>query len=419
MSVAKRNRQVSGATERDMENYPNKMRPSLVTLSVGGGLPLLDRLATALLQRKMLRRVLRFAPKLEVLDPDGIGSLKVVKCFPWARIADRVMWGAWRRLPGTRRTLLPAVATCWLGDRLLSKYVPPSAIFYGLTGNCLACLRAAKLQGSLTIVESPMLHPREWQAEVMAECRHFRIHWRDCNAALPEPFVRRMQREFESCDRIVAPSLVVRESFKRHGCAEKVVVVSPGVDHVFFMPPAESRSPAVFRVCYVGRVELAKGVGYLLEAWRRLSLRRAELVLVGQILPEMTPFLSTCGDSNIRPLGLLPRKRVAEEYRRSNLSVMPSVNEGLANVLLESMACGLPVVATEKSGATDCVTEGNEGFVVPARNVDALAERILWCYLHPDEAAAMGQAARTKVEQQFTLAHYEERQLALYRSLVT
>jgi glycosyltransferase involved in cell wall biosynthesis len=91
--------------------------------------------------------------------------------------------------------------------------------------------------------------------------------------------------------------------------------------------------------------------------------------------------------------------------------------EGLANVLLEAMASGLPVVATDRSGALDCVTAGKDGFVVPAGNVDALAEAIFWCYQHRDKTMAMGKAARTKIEQQFTLSHYEDRQIALYRSL--
>jgi len=87
-------------------------------------------------------------------------------------------------------------------------------------------------------------------------------------------------------------------------------------------------------------------------------------------------------------------------------------------VLLEAMASGLPVVATDRTGAPDLITHGKEGFIVPARNVEALAEAILWCYRHPDETAAMGRAARAKVEQQFTLSHHAERQIALYRSLV-
>ncbi len=108
-----------------------------------------------------------------------------------------------------------------------------------------------------------------------------------------------------------------------------------------------------------------------------------------------------------------------ELYRESDLFVFPSVNEGLAQVLLEAMATGLPVVASELSGAQDCITEGKEGFIVAAREVERLAEAIRWCYEHRDETRAMGRAARAKIQSQFTLDHYNQRMIALYRGLAS
>ena len=110
-------------------------------------------------------------------------------------------------------------------------------------------------------------------------------------------------------------------------------------------------------------------------------------------------------------------QELAERYRESDLFVFPSVNEGLAQVSLEAMASGLAIVASDYSGADDCVTEGKEGFIIPIRDVDRLAEAIQWCYQHPDETRAMGRAARTRIESHFTLEHYNQRQIALYRSL--
>jgi len=60
---------------------------------------------------------------------------------------------------------------------------------------------------------------------------------------------------------------------------------------------------------------------------------------------------------------------------------------------------------------------GKEGIIVPARDVDRLAEAILWCYQHRDESRAMGVAARKRVENQFTLEHYNQRVIALYRKV--
>jgi glycosyltransferase involved in cell wall biosynthesis len=164
-------------------------------------------------------------------------------------------------------------------------------------------------------------------------------------------------------------------------------------------------------------VEIAKGLPYLLQAWKKLDLPNAELVLVGEVADEMRSFMDQWALPNVRLTGFVPAGAVAEWYRRSHLLVFPSVNEGLARAIFEAMASGLPVVATDLSGAEDCITSGIEGSVVAARNVDALAESMLWHYENADASAAMGRAARARIEREFTLEHYVERALEMYRSV--
>ena len=391
-------------------------RPASVTLALGTdayrqGLP------AALLRHGMLTRVLRFGLDLEVVDPNGAGTLEVVKRFPEYKVINRILWAAWRRLPGTGYSHLPKLASTWIADHLVSKYVPPTSIFHAWSGVCPACLKAAKRHGAITVVENPTLHLQQWQDEVITECRHFGINPRDCSALLPTPLIRRGRWEYEFCDKIMVLSSVTRRGFEQFGYADKTAVVLPGVDHLFFTPPSEPKPPRLFRACYVGRVEVAKGLGYLLRAWKRLALPGAELLLVGEVKPEMEPLLKSCVGLNVRLAGVLPPHEVAKRYRESSVFAFPSANEGFGVVLLEAMASGIPVIASEKSGAPDCVVERKEGFMVEPRNVDALADRILWCYQHPEEGMAMGRAARARVEQQFTLDHYAERQIAWYRTL--
>jgi glycosyltransferase involved in cell wall biosynthesis len=394
--------------------------PSQISVTLGVGLASYQRtLPEALLRAGMLRRLFRFGIDVDVFDPNGNNSLELVRRFGLYRSANGVLWGVWRRLPGTRRRRLPMVATCWLADRLTAAYTPESRVFHSWTAVSLASLQVGKRRKAVTLIENPMLHPRHWQREVLAECNRFGIRPENCDAVLPGPLVDRREREFEMCDRIIVPSEAARQSFVECGCGSKATVVWPGVDHHVFRPPQAERNSPVFRACYVGRVELAKGLFYLLEAWKRLRLPHSELVLVGEIRPEVQSILRDCSSHNIRLAGLVPPDRVAQYYQQSSLFLFPSVNEGLALVLLEAMACGLAVVATAQSGAKECVTEGKEGFVVPGRDVDALAEAILWCYHRPDELARMGKAARRKVENQFTLKHYVERQIATYRALAT
>ena len=389
--------------------------PVSVTLALGAA-PYQKTLAAKLSSAGMLRQALEFVPYLEIQEPNGNGALERVKSFPAYTLLKRVVWGIWRRLPMSVRPRPPVTSSAWLADRLLSEKIAACRIFHGCTALCLASLRAAKQNGAITLVENAACHPRHWKKVEMEECQRFGVNSGDGSGNFAERLLERMDREFAECDRIVVPSAVAQESFAEYGYGKKTVVVQTGVDGDYFSPDPALALPPVLRVCYVGRLEFAKGLGYLLEAWKRLGLRDAELVLVGEVKQQMKSLLMKYTDCGVRVTGALPAHEVARCYREANLFVHPSPNEGLAQVLLEAMASGLPVVAADKTGALECVTNGREGLVVPARDVDALAEAILWCYRHREESQEMGKAARRRMENQIKLEHYNERVVALYRA---
>jgi glycosyltransferase involved in cell wall biosynthesis len=407
---------IGGVTREQSDGIPGAINPPTVTLSLGSQ-PFQMAVAERLQRDGALRRVLAFSAGVEIFDPDGAEGLKLVRRYRRYRLVNRLMWAAWRRLPGSGRTWnMPIVASTAYADWLASRWVPPAAIFHGWTGDCLACIKRARQLGSIIMIEQATMHPSDWQDAVLRECETFGIRPGDCLATLPARLIRRMEREFEMADAILVPSQVARRSFERAGYAERTIVVNAGVDHHFFAPPSKAAPRDIFRVCYAGRVELLKGIPYLLRAWNRLGLTQAELVLIGEVAPEMQRIIKQWALPNVRFLGFLPASELADWYRASHLFVFPSVNEGLARVIFEAMSCGLPVVATERSGAGDCITPGIEGSIVPARDVTALAEAILWHYRNPEASAAMGSAARSGIERQFTLPHYVERVIGIYRA---
>lgn len=387
-----------------------------VTLAVGAA-PWQKTLAPSLLRAGMLRRILSSGAYLEIQDPDDDGLLEEVKRFPLNRAVNRLTWGAWRRLPKSLRFGSPVMVTVLMADQLWSKWMPRCSVFHGWMGQSLACLMAAKKAGAMTLIENAGRHPGHFHRASWEECDRFSVPQKDRSPLLPAALIRRMKREYEICDAIAVPSTVAHESFAEFGYTKKAVVIFPGVDHHYFSPRPAKTANAVFRACFVGRVELAKGAGYLLQAWKQLHLANAELVLAGEIRQEMKALLKTHADSSVRTVGVLTALELAELYRSSDLFAFPSVNEGLAQVLLEAMASGLPLVTTRLAGGGDCVADGKEGFIVAERDVDRTAEAILWCYEHRDEARAMGLAARARIESQFTLDHYSQRMIALYRRL--
>jgi glycosyltransferase involved in cell wall biosynthesis len=382
---------------------------------VGAAAPYQKTLATALLSAGVLRQLVSFAPVLSIQEPDETGRLRVSKSFSGFSFARRIPWGLWRRVPGTLRPRPPVVGTVWAADRLVSRWIASAKIFHGCTAVSLASLQAAKRKGATTFIEMAACHPRHWKKMDDQECRNFGARTYNSNGNLPERLIRRMESEFAICDHIVVPSAVAQKNFAEYGYGAKTLLLRTGVDAEFFFPSPVAVPQTTFRVCYVGRLEFGKGVGYLLQAWKRLALANAELLLIGERHPQMASMIRNCTDSSVRFTGFLPPAEVARCYRQSHLFVQPSPNEGLANVLLEAMASGLGVVATDRTGASECITNGIEGFIIPAGNLEVLMEAILWCYRHRAETEAMGKAARVRIESQFTLEHYNQRVLTLYR----
>lgn len=391
--------------------------PLKVTLSIGSQ-PFQMRVAERLQHDGMLKRVIAFPRGVEIFAPDEQDGLQLMRRYRRFGWVNRVVWAAWRRLPGSSRAWnLPIVFSTSYADRLAARWMEPCTIFHGWTGNCLRCVLRARRFGSRVLIEQATMHPREWQTTVLGECERFGVRRQDCRAVLPEQLVQRMEREYELADRIVVPSAIARRSFEEAGLGQKAIVMHGGVDHKVFRPPAIVKERSRFRVCFVGRVEIAKGLPYLLEAWKKLDLPGAEMVLIGEVAEEMRPFLKQWELTNVRLAGLLPQQEVAEWYRASHLLVFPSVNEGLARAIFEGMASGLPVVATDLSGAADCITSGVEGIVVPARDAAALAAQIQWHYENGEASGEMGKQARARVEREFTLEQYVDRVMKMYRAV--
>lgn len=378
-----------------------------VTLSLGPS-PYGDRLVHALLEHRLLRQVMRAWPALQVeraVYPDGADghgqvapALVRTAAVPLYAAARRLTWGLWRRLPGLGHTESPRAPLYALYDEIARRHVAGCGLFAGFAQVSWRCLRQARALGIPTLLEHPMSHAHTWMAEVEEELARFGTRGAGCHSRFPRALVRRMEAEYAAADRIVVPSAYARRSFLRAGVpAHKLVRVPPGVDLQAFRPAAARDARRRFQVLYVGRLELLKGVQYLLQAVAALPLPDLELHLIGRVLPEMRPVLRRWTDGRVRVHGPLEHGDLPARYRAADVFVFPSVNDAFELVTLEAMASGLPVIASAHSGAPDVLAEGG-GFVVPPRDPAALAARIAQLYEDRDEARALGQAARRIAE---------------------
>ncbi len=101
-----------------------------------------------------------------------------------------------------------------------------------------------------------------------------------------------------------------------------------------------------------------------------------------------------------------------------DIAVLPSLEEGFPNAVLEAMAAGKPVVATRVGGVPEAVVHGETGLLVPPKDPEALAEAICWLLEHPTEAARFGEAGRRRVTERFELTGMVRQYEAVYERLV-
>lgn len=200
--------------------------------------------------------------------------------------------------------------------------------------------------------------------------------------------------------------------------AARIAQIYNGVDADRFRPAAAGApaarlpfaTPGGWVVGTVGRMQTVKNQVLLAQAFvRALELApplaaRLRLVMAGD-----GP-LRAEAEAVLRAAGALDRAWLAGErgdvpdvMRSLNCFVLPSLAEGISNTILEAMACGLPVIATDVGGNAELVDAGRTGELVSSGDVQAMAERIVGMAHDPDRAAAMGQAGRRRVEQAFSL----------------
>ncbi len=213
----------------------------------------------------------------------------------------------------------------------------------------------------------------------------------------------------------------------------KIEQVCNGVDTRVFHPAKQRQliadcpfcAPEHLLVGTVGRlqtvknqVDLARAFVLALQQHPELALR-LRLVLVGDgaLLPELRKILR---DAGVESLAWLPGERtdIAEVLRGLDLFVLPSLGEGIANTILEAMASGLAVVATNVGGNPELVQHGVNGLLVPAADPQALADAIVKLAADADLRRAMGKAGRRLAEQRFSLEAMVARYQRLYSNLL-
>ena len=182
-----------------------------------------------------------------------------------------------------------------------------------------------------------------------------------------------------------------------------IELIPNGVDLATFYTVDRAWSPA--RLLSVGRVVHQKGLDLALHALAELKDLEWDWVIAGDgpkrvELEAMADHLGLA--SRVRWAGWQSRQELLSLYHQANLFVFPSRHEGMPNALLEAMACGLPVIASQIAGNEELVVPGKTGGLFPAESVESLREALRWMIPDAQLRRDMGSAGHLRVETQYT-----------------
>lgn len=275
----------------------------------------------------------------------------------------------------------------WFARRAVV-HLEGSELIHGWSQWSEPSLRWAQERGIPTVLERSSAHILEQSRLLRDEHGRLGLTWSPTH-----PRIEAMElREYELCTEVAVPSLFVERTFLERGFPrERLFRNALGVNLSHFRPPAQPPLPpgeSGLRAIYAGSLSIRKGLPDLLIGFATAALPNARLTLVGGNTPELAPLLAQ-QPAGVERLGHRPQAELVQHYGRAHCFVLASIEEGMAMVQLQALACGLPLICTTHTGGEDLLRLGGAeplarpegvqefaaGFLVPIHAPEAIA----WC----------------------------------------
>lgn len=367
-------------------------------------------LARELMKRSMLERIFSGYPRWKLRN-EGIDQ-SIIDTFPWVQVPYMAL-GGHSFFSGWRETELANFAHETF-DRYVAQRIPVCDIFHGLSRYSLKSGTTAKKRGIRYICDVGSSHIGYQESILREEYGLFGIPYKGFHPA----DIDRELHEYEIADLISIPSDFSRRTFIEKGIpAEKLVKIPYGVDLSLFRP-LQSDNDGVFRILFVGGLTVRKGIYYLARAFAQAKIPRSQLILIGSAVRETNRLLEPVKGMDVIRLGHLPQSELAGWFSKADVSVLPSVEDGYGLVILQSLACGCPVIASANTGGSECIIEDINGYIIPIRSSEAIAEKFMAMYNDPDRRRQMRSAAIGHIRNDGTWHEYGDKMATVYSKIL-
>jgi glycosyltransferase involved in cell wall biosynthesis len=315
---------------------------------------------------------------------------------PWRELLR--LSGVGRRLPWLKRHELGPLSIDGIYrsfDRHVAGRVPDLKGLkgvYAYEDGALHTFQAAHGLGLRCFYDLPIGYWRSAR-EIFAEESELQPAWASTLTGMADSpsKLARKDEELALSDAVIVPSSFVRSTLERHlACSVPIHVVPLCSPAPLIVAPLTSPSHDPLRVLYVGSLGQRKGVSYLLEAIETLG-DAVSLTLIGR------PTASDCAPLNAALqryhwIETLPHPQILKQMRQHDVLVFPTLFDGFGLVITEALSQGLPVITTLHSGAPECIRDGVEGYIVPIRSSQAIADRLQLLAGDRQQLGAMRQA---------------------------
>lgn len=286
----------------------------------------------------------------------------------------------------------------------------------------LNAFKKAKEKGKIVVVERGSSHIQYQDNILKEEFEKFDIDFK-----IDPRTIAKELAEYELADYISIPSGFVKNSFLEMGVPEKKLVHNPygSSSHFRKIEPqdnsAELRKDGKFRVLYMGSLMIRKGLVYHFEALKKLNIAsdKFEAWFIGKVDDDMKPIIEKYKTNNWKFFGHLNHYELPKYISQCDVAVQPSLEEGLSMVIPQIMGCGTPVIASTNSGGMDIINDGENGFIVPIRDPESIAQKIEELYNDAQLLDTMKNAAGNITERDFSWNNYGERYFSFLNKITT
>jgi glycosyltransferase involved in cell wall biosynthesis len=284
-----------------------------------------------------------------------------------------------------------------LFDSFVKKHLashPDYRVFIGWSGMSLKSMKQAKQDGKILILERGSSHIRNQFSLLTEEYKRWGLVFKD-----DERVAKQEEEEYLLADYITIPSNFVKQTFlDRNHEPRKLFKNNFGASALFTITKPKAKK---FTILYLGTLNIRKGLVYLFQALTKLKINvnLFDVHFIGQIGGEVKSIIPQYLQSNWKFFGHVGHHELSDYISLCSVAVHPSIEEGLSMVIPQLMSCGVPVIATTNTGGADIITDGVDGYIVPIRAPEAIADKLSKLFEDHDLLISLQTKARERAVQ--------------------